>query len=227
MEYIEIVNWEKTQHYKKRNPPWIKLYWDIIDEYDKNGDKKKFHGISDASKITFVMLLCLSVRYDNNIPYPDDKWLKKALGINTLALKELVINKYIVIKKESASKNASTREQRTENREHNKAAMPPWLDVKVWRKFRAHRKAIKAPLTEGSEELIIKTLERLSIEGECDPHDIINQSMEAGWRGLFPLKDKTKGATTSETFGTCTGCGRSNIDLVSSGLCLECTREGD
>ena len=34
MQYIKITNWEKTQHYSKRTPPWIRLYVEILDKYD-------------------------------------------------------------------------------------------------------------------------------------------------------------------------------------------------
>jgi hypothetical protein len=33
---IRIKNWTMYQHYKDRRPPWIKLYRDLIDDYDWN-----------------------------------------------------------------------------------------------------------------------------------------------------------------------------------------------
>ena len=104
MEYIHIVNWEKTQHYKHRNPPWIRLYTEITEEFDKDGNEKKFHSMPDDAKLTFLMLLCLSSKFVNNIPYKSDNWLKDRLGIISINLQPLVINGYIEI----ASKDAST-----------------------------------------------------------------------------------------------------------------------
>ena len=55
--------------------------------------------------------------------------------------------------------------------------------------FVKHRKALKRPLTEKGIELIRLELERLA------PHDpdtqiaIINQSIQRGWQGVFPLKN--------------------------------------
>ena len=106
MEYIHIVNWEKTQHYKHRNPPWIRLYVEIIDEFDKDGEVKKFHSLPDNAKLTFVMLLCLSVRYNNNIPYKSPAWLKTNLGLQQVTLQPLVNNGYIVVASKPASKVA-------------------------------------------------------------------------------------------------------------------------
>ena len=34
MKYLKARNWEKFQHFKDRRPPWIKLYRDILDDYN-------------------------------------------------------------------------------------------------------------------------------------------------------------------------------------------------
>jgi len=33
-EYLRVKNWEKFQHYKKRNPPWIKLHRSLMTDSD-------------------------------------------------------------------------------------------------------------------------------------------------------------------------------------------------
>lgn len=104
MRYISIVNWKQCQHYKFRTPPWIKLQTNIIDKYHKDGRLKDFYKLSDNAKLTYVTLLCLASRYCNNIPYENDKELKKLLGINRVELKPLLDLKNIEI----ASIDAST-----------------------------------------------------------------------------------------------------------------------
>ena len=32
MHHLRVRNWERYQHYKERNPPWIKLYVELLDE---------------------------------------------------------------------------------------------------------------------------------------------------------------------------------------------------
>src|SRR5690606_19747530 len=32
--YLTVKNFERFQHYKDRNPPWIKLYNDLLDDYE-------------------------------------------------------------------------------------------------------------------------------------------------------------------------------------------------
>lgn len=97
MEYIHIRDWGKTQHYKQRKPPWIRLYVEILDKYDKDGIIKKFRKLPDSAKITFILLLCLSSRFQNNIPYDDDRELKNMLGVKVLSLKPLLDANYIII----------------------------------------------------------------------------------------------------------------------------------
>ncbi len=97
MKYITIKNWDKFQHYKDRRPTWIKLLIDIIDEFDEDGFAKEFYKLPDTAKLTFVMLLCLRANYNKHIPYPDNKWLRKRLGISTVNLQPLITAGFIVI----------------------------------------------------------------------------------------------------------------------------------
>lgn len=62
--------------------------------------------------------------------------------------------------------------------------LPEWLDAAVWEQFRLHRKKIKAPMTEYAETLIIRKLTALHKQG-YEVTDILNESIERGWRGIF------------------------------------------
>lgn len=55
--------------------------------------------------------------------------------------------------------------------------------------FAAARKAMKKPLTDKARELTIKELEKLAPGDEAMQIAIINQSIQRGWQGVFPLKD--------------------------------------
>lgn len=52
MEYLRIANWEKYQHYKKRNPRWVKLYIDTF-------NRPNWISLDDKSK--FLLLICLGI----------------------------------------------------------------------------------------------------------------------------------------------------------------------
>lgn len=55
--------------------------------------------------------------------------------------------------------------------------------------FRAMRKQIKKPLTERGEELICKKLKDMTND-HAVMVQIIDQSIERGWQGVFPVKDE-------------------------------------
>lgn len=79
---ITIANWKKHQHYKHRRPPWIKLYTDIIEEYDVEGTPKKFRAMPDDAKLTFLMLLTLASHYDGTVPNGESRWIAEHTGID-------------------------------------------------------------------------------------------------------------------------------------------------
>lgn len=64
--------------------------------------------------------------------------------------------------------------------------LPDWLPPDLWQKFKAFRKEIKKPLGPVAEKSNIAKLERLRAEGN-PPADVINQSIERGWQGLFQI----------------------------------------
>ena len=62
-----VKNFEKFQHYKDRAPPWIKLYNELLDDYE-------FAHLQDASKMHLISIWLLASRTGNEIPY-DAQWI--------------------------------------------------------------------------------------------------------------------------------------------------------
>ena len=85
MKYIKIKDWEKHQHYKDRNPPWIKLQNQLLTDYE-------FSRLSDASKLQLILLWLLASQLDNKIP-ADEAWIqsniKTKAKVNLKPLKDL------------------------------------------------------------------------------------------------------------------------------------------
>lgn len=54
--------------------------------------------------------------------------------------------------------------------------------------FAKARKAMKKPLTDKARELTMQELERLAPGDDATKIAIINQSIQRGWQGVFPLK---------------------------------------
>lgn len=57
----KIKNWEKYQHYKDRNPPWIKLHVEILASED-------WVSLADASKLLMVVCMVIAARENGVLP---------------------------------------------------------------------------------------------------------------------------------------------------------------
>ena len=55
--------------------------------------------------------------------------------------------------------------------------------------FEEMRKKLRKPLTVRAKELILKKLEKLAPGDEATQAAILDQSVERGWQGVFPLKE--------------------------------------
>lgn len=73
-EYFEIKNFSKYQHYKNRNPPWVKLYYDLLDD-------DAFIELSPEHRAYYMMLLLLGSRDLNHIKH-DPKTLQKKMRLD-------------------------------------------------------------------------------------------------------------------------------------------------
>lgn len=72
MDYFKVANWETLQHYKDRNPPWIKLHNSLLDDYN-------FSCLQDASKMHLIAIMMLASRTNNKLP-TDAAWLKHQIS---------------------------------------------------------------------------------------------------------------------------------------------------
>ena len=66
-QVLIVVNWGRFQHYKDRNPPWIKFHTSLLDDYE-------FQRLPDAAKWQLLLLWLVAARQDNRIP-DDGEWL--------------------------------------------------------------------------------------------------------------------------------------------------------
>jgi hypothetical protein len=70
--WFRVRNFDALQHYKSRNPPWIKLYNRILDDYD-------VASMADAAKWHFVAIMLLASRNQNRVPW-DIVWVSKQIS---------------------------------------------------------------------------------------------------------------------------------------------------
>ena len=115
--------------------------------------------------------------------------------------------------------------------------LPDSIPESVWSEFRAHRKKLKKPMTDYAETLILCKLEECRVEAGANPIDVLNESIEKGWCGVFlnghgihamasgGVVAKTVAAET-ENAQLCASCGKpllSGFKHSSRGkLCHEC-----
>lgn len=88
MKTYAIKNWDSFQHYKKRNPPWIKLHRAILDDY-------AFCSLPDVVKAHLILLWAYASQ--NNGMVPDDvPFLERKLSITDLNLDLLVERGFLI-----------------------------------------------------------------------------------------------------------------------------------
>ena len=86
---LSVPNLEKWQHYKQRNPPWIKLHRDILNDY-------KYSCLHDASKLHLLMIWLLASQMENMIPY-DPKWIANKINATENIDLEMLIEKGFLV----------------------------------------------------------------------------------------------------------------------------------
>lgn len=82
--------------------------------------------------------------------------------------------------------------------------LPADIPQSLWAEFRRHRVRIKHPMTPYAEQLILAKLERFKADGS-NPIDILNESIERGWAGVF-LNGHSKKPETKAKIDKCCRC---------------------
>jgi len=90
MQYLSVKNLARYQHYRHRNPPWIKLYRESWTDYT-------LRRLTPAERLLFIGLSSLGMELENKIPY-DAQYLTSRLGfaITTAMLVHLILSNLIL-----------------------------------------------------------------------------------------------------------------------------------
>ncbi len=93
MNTFRVKNFERFQHYKDRAPPWIKLYNELLDDYE-------FGLLPDATKMHLIAIWLLASRSENKIPF-DPAWVARRVNANEpVDLKLLIDGGFILLDQE-------------------------------------------------------------------------------------------------------------------------------
>lgn len=73
VKFFRIRDFKKYQHYKDRNPPWVKLHGELLDDYE-------FQQLPVSARYLYLHLTWLASKTDNKIPN-DGAWVAGRLGL--------------------------------------------------------------------------------------------------------------------------------------------------
>jgi hypothetical protein len=182
-QYLALCNWERFQHYKDRDPPWIKFYRDIL-------TTESWVLGTDSSRLLQCASILLAARYGNKIPYRYDL-IKKVASLDLTeeqfheAVSYLSSSNYLEIQgipdeKSIEVRHASTvlakcsseteerqRREETEQRRIKPVELP--LDVdRVFDHWRQVHEHSQAKLDDKRRALIRKALKTYTVDLLCE-----------------------------------------------------------
>lgn len=117
-----IKNWSKFQHYKDRNPPWIKLHVELLASED-------WVTLADASKLLMVVCMVIAARENGLIPGNADYIKRVAYLDKRPDLTPLIqcgfLEEVLADASESKQEQATARPEAEQRREEKKEITAP------------------------------------------------------------------------------------------------------
>lgn len=128
MRYLTIKGWREHQHYKKRNPPWIKLHRAIIEDY-------AFSTLKDKTKAHLMLIWVLASGAEGRIPH-DAKFIASKISAAEPVDLESMIEAGFLIQDEAAPQQQQPAEPEKKNEYKERAAeVIAFLNEKAGRNF--------------------------------------------------------------------------------------------
>lgn len=116
MQYFRIRNSERFQHYKNRNPPWVKLHRAFLTDPD-------LCCLQDASRLLACCLTLIVAKHGNRLPWSPE-WVQHEAHLHSLPDLDALLSAGFIERCEAASnplaeclQDACLREESTEYRE--------------------------------------------------------------------------------------------------------------
>lgn len=75
-DMLKVRNWEKFQHYKDRDPPWIKLHFTLLSSED-------WVSLDDASRVLAIACMLVASRNKGSVPN-NPAYMKRVAYLNAL-----------------------------------------------------------------------------------------------------------------------------------------------
>ena len=111
-------------------------------------------------------------------------------------------NTHLTSNQQATNKQLTTNKNNKNNKNEKNdkkttLVLPDWLDLEIWKEFKKYRRNGKGAFTEYAQKLAITKLGKLRDDGN-DPNEVLQQSIECGWSGLFPLRKNNSKEETRE-----------------------------
>jgi hypothetical protein len=126
-DYLEVKNWKDFQHYKNRDPLWIKLYRRVLADY-------AFSRLPDASKMHLVGIWLVASEQSGRIPN-DAEWIARRIAATEPVDLQLLVETGFLLpasRKQSASKPLAKRLPRDRDREREIADQKKPTEKTTW-----------------------------------------------------------------------------------------------
>ena len=184
---MRVRGFDALQHYKDRNPVWIKLYCSILEDYE-------FQQLADAAKFHLVGLMLLASRLNNRFP-DDPVWLASIIGASEkIEIEILIENGFleVVSDKKEVKTDENFDRERTTNAGKSKKTKDEFASATFQadenrasaehsrtEEKRTHTEQTRAVLSEEKEEMAV----RVNFE---------NQAKTNGHKSQFSLDECLK-----------------------------------
>lgn len=180
--YLIVKNWSEFQHYKDRNPPWIKVYRTILRDY-------KYAQLSDSSKLLLVFLWLLAAEDFGRVPN-DAKWVKKQIPFDgKIDFTPLIDNGFLSTEQDASNKIADCK--RNDTPSVSVSVDIYWSENNLtseFNSFKKMRKQTRKPINDVALTRLIAKHKKLVKDG-YDPAEIINLATERCWASFFPPRE--------------------------------------
>jgi hypothetical protein len=174
---LRVKNWRKFQHYSDRNPPWIKLHFEILSSRD-------WVTLDDASRVLAIACMLIASRNEGVIPADSDYVQRVAYLKKPPNFKPLIACGFLEVASDCKQMLASARpETETETETEDAiASFVPGLDPRAWEAWVAYRQAIRKPLNRKTFPIAQKQMAALGQSQMA----AVEHSIANNYRGLFP-----------------------------------------
>jgi hypothetical protein len=196
--FIRILNWEQFQHYKDRNPPWIKLHRELL-------TSRTWLTASDASRVLAIACMVLASETGNKIPL-DVAYIRRLAYLNQDPdFGELIASQFIEIVDQTGT--ASTLLAHASKLHAN--ARPETETETEKRQRKEKRTGAHAP--SRTRAFVPPSIDELKTYCEerrnaVDPQYFLDHYSANGWKvGRNPMKDWKATVRTWEKNGVNTG----------------------